>query len=158
MKIAIFGAGAIGGLLGVKLVQTGADVTFIARGPHLEAMRQNGITLISEGERINVPVRCASEADAIEPQDFVFVTLKAHSLPAAAPRIASLLGPDTALVMGVNGVPYWYFYGLDCQWRDRTIESVDPGGVLMADVAASARNWMRSLSGRRSYRARSYRA
>ncbi len=130
MKIAIFGAGAIGGLLGVKLVQAGVDVIFIARGPHRDAMRQNGLTLISEGERVNVKVRCASEADDIDPQDYVIVTLKAHSLPAAAPRIASLLGPNTALVMGVNGVPYWYFYGLDCQWRDRTIESVDPGGIL----------------------------
>ncbi len=130
MKIAIFGAGAIGGLLGAKLVQVGADVTFIARGPHLDAMRQHGLTLISDGVRVNLRVRCASEAENVEPQDYVFVTLKAHSLPAAAPRIASLLGPNTALVMGVNGVPYWYFHGLDCQWRDRTIESVDPGGIL----------------------------
>jgi 2-dehydropantoate 2-reductase len=130
MKIAIFGAGAIGGLLGAKLVQVGADVTFIARGPHLDAMRQHGLTLISDGVRVNLRVRCASEAENVEPQDFIFVTLKAHSLPAAAPRIASLLGPNTALVMGVNGVPYWYFHGLDCQWRDRTIERVDPGGIL----------------------------
>ncbi|MGO9452173.1 MAG: 2-dehydropantoate 2-reductase [Candidatus Binataceae bacterium] len=130
MKIAIFGAGAIGGYLGVKLVQAGADVTFIARGPHLDAMRNNGITLISEGKRVTVKVRCASEPEEIGAQDYVFVTLKAHSLPAAAPRIAALLGPDTALVMGVNGVPYWYFHGLDCKWRDRTIESIDPGGAV----------------------------
>jgi 2-dehydropantoate 2-reductase len=129
MKFAIFGAGAIGGFLGVKLVQAGAEVTFIARGPHLDAMRTNGITLISEGKRATVTARCTSDAEEAGAQDYVLVTLKAHSLPAAAPQIAKLLGPNTALVMGVNGVPYWYFYGLECKWRDRTIESVDPGGV-----------------------------
>jgi 2-dehydropantoate 2-reductase len=130
VKIAIFGAGAIGGFLGVKLVQAGAEVTFVARGPHLEAMRNNGVTLISEGKRETVSVRCADGAEKIGTLDYVFVTLKAHSLPAAATQIAAMLGPDTALVMGVNGIPYWYFYGLDCKWRDRTIDSVDPAGTV----------------------------
>ncbi|HUA36646.1 MAG TPA: 2-dehydropantoate 2-reductase [Candidatus Binataceae bacterium] len=130
MKIAIFGAGAIGGMLGAKLVQSGADVTFIARGPHLEAMRRDGITLVSAGSRVNIKARCASDATEAGAQDYVIVTLKAHSLPAAAPQIAKLLGTHTALVIGVNGVPYWYFYGLDSPHRDRTIESVDPGGIL----------------------------
>jgi len=130
VKIAIFGAGAIGGMLGAKLVQSGADVTFIARGPHLEAMRRDGITLVSAGSRVNIKARCASDATEAGAQDYVIVTLKAHSLPAAAPQIAKLLGTHTALVIGVNGVPYWYFYGLDSPHRDRTIESVDPGGIL----------------------------
>ncbi len=130
MKIAIFGAGAIGGFLGVKLVQAGADVTLIARGPHLDAMRNNGITLISEGKRVTVRAHCVSESEAIPTQDYVFVTLKAHSLPSAAPRIARLLGASTALVMALNGIPYWYFYGLDCQWRNQTLNSVDPGGLV----------------------------
>ena len=130
MKIAIFGAGAIGGLVGVKLVQAGADVTFIARGPHLEAMRARGLTLISEGKRQTVRVRCASTSDTVGSHDYVFVTLKAPSLPGAASDIAKLLSPDTALIIGVNGIPYWYFYALDCAWRDRTIESVDPGGLV----------------------------
>ncbi|HLX37355.1 MAG TPA: 2-dehydropantoate 2-reductase [Candidatus Binataceae bacterium] len=130
MKVAIFGAGAIGGLLGVKLAQSGCDVTFVARGPHLEAMRKNGVTLISDGKRETVRARCASTSDSIDAQDYIFVTLKAHSLPAAAPDIARMMGPDTALVIGVNGIPYWYFYGLDSKWRDRSIESVDPGGIV----------------------------
>ncbi len=71
-----------------------------------------------------------SDPEEIAAPDYVFVTLKAHSLTAAAPQIAKLLAPHTALVMGVNGIPYWYFYGLDCRWRDSTIESVDPGGVV----------------------------
>ena len=130
MKVAIFGAGAIGGMMGVKLAQAGADVTFIARGPHLAAMQANGVTLRTEGGDVTVRPRCLAEAGEAGVQDFVIVTLKAHSLPGAAPEIAKMMGPHSALVTGVNGVPYWYFYGLEGKWRDRRVESVDPGGVL----------------------------
>ena len=109
MKIAIFGAGAIGGLLGVKLAAAGADVTFIARGPHLAAMQANGVTLKSGEETIVVRPRCISDAAEAGVQDYVVVTLKAHSLPSAAPDIAKMMGPKTAVVTGINGVPYWYF-------------------------------------------------
>jgi 2-dehydropantoate 2-reductase len=132
MRIAIFGAGAIGGYLGVKLHQAGGAVTFIARGPHLAAMQKNGVTLKSGGETVVVHPRCVADAGEAGPQDYVFVTLKAHSLPGAAPQIAKLMGPETALVTGVNGVPYWYFYGIDSPYKDRPIESVDPGGALWA--------------------------
>jgi len=130
MKVAIFGAGAIGGFLGVKLAQAGADVTFIARGPHLAAMRANGVTLRSGEDSVTVRPRCLDDAAAAGMQDYVIVTLKAHSLPAAAPSIATMMGPDSALVTGINGIPYWYFYGLDGPYRDRVVESVDPGGRL----------------------------
>ena len=130
MRIAIFGAGAMGGFLGVRLHQAGAEVTFIARGAHLAAMRDRGVTLREGGESVTVRPRCTDNPAEAGPQDYVFVTLKAHSLPAAAPRIVPLLGTDTALVTGINGVPYWYFHGLDGPYRDRTVESVDPGGVL----------------------------
>ena len=124
MKIAIFGAGAIGGLLGVRLAASGADVTFIARGPHLAAMQENGVTLKSGGETLVVRPRCLADAGEAGVQDYVVVTLKAHSLPAAAPDIARMMGPETALVTGINGVPYWYFHGLNGPWRDRRVESV----------------------------------
>jgi 2-dehydropantoate 2-reductase len=130
VKVAIFGAGAIGGFLGVKLAQAGADVTFIARGPHLAAMQANGVTLVSEGERVTVRPRCVASAGEAGTQDYVVVTLKAHGLPGAAEQIASMMGPDSALVTGINGIPYWYFYGLDSPYRDRVVESVDPGGRL----------------------------
>ncbi len=130
MKIAVFGAGAIGGLLGVKLAQAGADVTFIARGPHLAAMQANGVTLVSGGERTTVRVPCVADPAEAGVQDYVIVTLKAHGLPRAAPEIARLIGPDSTLVTGINGVPYWYFYGLDGPHRNRRLESVDPGGEL----------------------------
>jgi len=130
MRVAIFGAGAIGGWLGVKLHQAGIDVTFVARGPHLAAMQENGVTLRADGVEVTVRPRCIGDAAQAGPQDYVFVTLKAHSLPAASAQIARLMGPETALVTGVNGVPYWYFYGIDSPWRDRIVESVDPGGVV----------------------------
>jgi 2-dehydropantoate 2-reductase len=130
MKIAVFGAGAIGGYLAVKLKQAGAQVYVIARGPHLAAMRENGLTLKSEGQSTTVRLPATDKAEEAGPQDYVIVTLKAAGLAAAAPQIAKLMGPDTALVTGINGVPYWYFYGLEGAYRDRVIESVDPGGKI----------------------------
>ena len=130
MKLAIFGAGAIGGYLAVKLQQAGADVTVIARGPHLAAMRADGLTLKSEGQTVNVRVRATDKAEEAGPQDYVVVTLKVNGLVPAAPQIARLMGPETALVTGINGIPYWYFHGLEGPWRDRVVESVDPGGKL----------------------------
>jgi 2-dehydropantoate 2-reductase len=130
VKIAIYGAGAIGGYLAVKLAEAGADLTIIARGAHLAAMQANGVTLKSGEISVTHRLRCLADPGEAGPQDYVFVTLKAHSLPEAAPQIARLMGPDTTLVTGINGIPYWYFYGLDGNWRDRVVESVDPGGTL----------------------------
>ncbi|HEX4636288.1 MAG TPA: 2-dehydropantoate 2-reductase, partial [Rhizomicrobium sp.] len=130
MKIAVFGAGAIGGLLAVKLHQAGAQVCVIARGPHLAAMRECGLTLKSEGQSVTVRLPCTDDANEAGPQDYVIATLKATGLAPAAGAIAKLMGPETALVTGINGIPYWYFYGIDSPWRDHRLESVDPGGRL----------------------------
>ncbi len=137
MKVGIFGAGAIGGMLGVKLAQAGADVTFVARGPHLAAMQQNGVIMHSGGETIHVQPRCVGSAAEAGVQDYVIVTLKAHSLPGAAPDIARMMGPESALITAVNGVPYWYFYGLAGPYEGRMVESVDPGGVLTRTLPPS---------------------
>jgi 2-dehydropantoate 2-reductase len=130
MRICIYGAGAIGGHLGVKLVRAGADVTFVARGPHLAAMAAEGVTLREGGETITVRPRCTDQINEVGPQEYVIVTLKAHSLPAAAPQIATLLGPETTVVAAVNGVPWWYFHALAGSHQGRIVESVDPGGVV----------------------------
>ncbi len=128
MRICIYGAGAIGGFLGVQLSLAGRDVTLIARGPHLEAMRENGLRLrIDDEERVAHP-RCTSDPEEAGEQDFVIVTLKAHSVPAIVDAMQPLLGPDTAVVSAVNGVPWWYFYKLEGPWENRRVESVDPGG------------------------------
>jgi len=130
MRIAIFGAGAIGGLLAARLARSGAEVTVIARGPHLAAMQAEGLRLVSGGETIVAHPRCVADAAEAGAQDFVIVTLKAHGLPAAAPAIAKMMGPETALVTAVNGVPYWYFHALEGPWRDRRVAAVDPGGIV----------------------------
>ncbi|MEY3732282.1 MAG: hypothetical protein RLZZ57_3038, partial [Pseudomonadota bacterium] len=133
MKICIFGAGAIGGLMGAKLAAKGdVDVTFIARGPHLAAMRAQGVKLISEGTEQIVHPRCVESAEEAGPQDYVLVTLKAHSLPSAAKQMQPLLGPDTAIVSAVNGIPWWYFHGLGGAYEGRIVQSVDPEGQVSA--------------------------
>jgi len=137
VKVAIFGAGAIGGFLAVRLAQVGHDVTIIARGPHLAAMQAHGVTLRSGGDRVTVRPRCMASAKEAGVHDYVVVTVKAHGLPAAAPSIAAMMGPDSALVTAINGIPYWYFYGLDSPYRDRVVHSVDPGGRLWSVLPPS---------------------
>lgn len=130
MRVCIYGAGAIGGYLGVQLALAGEEVTLIARGPHLQAMQRNGVRLlIGDEERVAHPV-CTDDPASAGIQDYVIITLKAHSVPAIVDPLQALLGPETAVVTASNGVPWWYFYGLEGPWRDRRLESVDPGGRL----------------------------
>jgi 2-dehydropantoate 2-reductase len=126
MKICIYGAGAIGGYLGAKLAMAGADVSLVARGPHLAAMQANGLTLIEDDKRTTVSVTAAEDPAELGPQDYVVVTLKAHSVPGVVEPMQSLLGPDTTVVMGVNGVPWWYFYNLPGEYENKRLHTVDP--------------------------------
>lgn len=129
MKICIYGAGAIGGYLGVQLALSGADVSLIARGAHLEAMQKNGLKLlINNEERVAYP-RCTQDAAAVGPQDYIIITLKAHSVPSVIKDLQPLLGPNTAVVTAVNGIPWWYFYGLEGEWQNHQLNSVDPAGI-----------------------------
>lgn len=131
MRICIFGAGAIGGLMAARLSLKGeAEVTVIARGPHLAAMQAGGLRLVSEGQEVVARPRCVASAEEAGPQDYVVVTLKAHSLPGAARQMQPLLGPETAVVSAVNGVPWWYFHGIEGAHAGRIVESVDPGGLV----------------------------
>ena len=127
MKICIYGAGAIGGYLGVLLAQAGADVSLIARGPHLEAMRANGLKLLIGDEEKVAEVNATNDPKELGPQDYVIVTLKAHQAWESAEDMVPLLGPDTTVVTAQNGVPWWYFYGFEGQYANLRIESVDPG-------------------------------
>ena len=129
MRIAIFGAGAIGGFLGAKLAAAGTDVSLVARGPHLKAMQERGLILREHGVETVTHPKVAADAAALGVQDYVVIGLKAHSVPAAVPAIAPLIGPDTAVVMAVNGVPWWYFYGLDGPYRDMRVRSIDADDV-----------------------------
>lgn len=127
MKICIFGAGAIGGFMGAKLAEAGADVSLVARGPHLAAMRENGLTLIEDGEKRTVSVNAAENPSDLGPQDYVIVTLKAHSVPPVVGKMAPLIGPETTVVSGVNGVPWWYFYKHGGALENTKLKTIDPG-------------------------------
>ena len=128
MKICIFGAGAIGGFLAVRLLQAGAEVSLVARGPHLAAMKARGLTLIENGDRRStVPVEASDNPADLGPQDYVIVTLKAHSVPPVVDRMQPLIGPDTTIVSGVNGVPWWYFHKHGGRFEGTRLASVDPG-------------------------------
>ena len=129
MKVCIFGAGAIGGYMGVKLAKAGADVSLVARGPHLAAMQEKGLTLIEEGETTTVPVTASDDPAVLGVQDYVIVTLKAHSVPPVVSKMAPLIGPNTTIVSGVNGVPWWYFHKLEGAHEGTRLDSVDPGNV-----------------------------
>ncbi len=134
MRICIYGAGAIGGYLGVQLARADHEVTLIARGAHLAAMRAGGVRLlIDDEERIARP-RCIEHPAEAGPQDYVIVTLKAHSFPGVAGLMAPLLHEDTAVVTAVNGIPWWYFYGCGGPYENRRIDSVDPGGRIWEAV------------------------
>lgn len=130
MKIAIYGAGAIGGFLGAQLALGGNEVTLIARGKHLEAMRENGLKLLINGEtRVAKDCFCTDDPKEAGPHDAVFVALKSHQAYDATDHMRPLLGSDTAVVTAQNGVPWWYFYKLDGPWENHRLESVDPGGL-----------------------------
>ncbi len=126
----MFGAGAIGGFLAARLEAAGTPVSVVARGPHLAAMQADGLVLDSGGERTTTRPRAVSDPAAIGPQDYVFLTLKAHSLEPALPQLRLLIGPDTTVVAAVNGIPWWYCHGLPEPFGGRRVQSVDPHGAL----------------------------
>ena len=128
MKVCIFGAGAIGGYLGVQLSLAGHDVSLIARGQNLEAMRANGMRLLIDGEERVAQPFCTDDPAEAGAQDYVIVALKAHQAYEVADRVAPLLGPETAVVTAMNGVPWWYFYKHGGPLADHQLHSVDAGG------------------------------
>jgi len=131
VKVCIFGAGAIGGYVAAKLFSAkDAEVSCVARGPHLAAMKAKGLTLRSEGQTLVTHPRCTDDARELGPQDYVVIAVKAHSLPAAAPSIQHLIGERTALVPAINGVPWWYFYKSGGQYENTRLKTVDPDGKL----------------------------
>jgi 2-dehydropantoate 2-reductase len=134
MRLAILGAGAIGGFLGGRLARAGQDVVLVARGPHLAAMRENGLRVIEAGDDYTVRPQCTDDWAVIRGSDAVFVTLKAHSLPPVATRLAAALGEDSAVISGQNGIPWWYFQRHGGELEGLHLETVDPGGVTAAAI------------------------
>ena len=129
-SVCVFGAGAIGGFLAARLEQAGTPVSVVARGPHLAAMQADGLVLDSGGQRVVTHPRAVSDPASIGPQDYLVLTLKAHSLEPALPQLRPLIGPGTTIVAAVNGIPWWYTHGLPEPFGGRRVTSVDPHGAL----------------------------
>jgi 2-dehydropantoate 2-reductase len=132
MKIAIVGAGAIGGYVGVKLALAGEDVTFMVRGANLEAIRKNGVKLIMHDgtEHVASNVKATNDYAEAGPQDLVVLAMKAHQVEAVANDLPKLFGPDTAVVTMQNGIPYWYFSKHGGPLEGSRVQSVDPTGII----------------------------
>ncbi|HYX16524.1 MAG TPA: 2-dehydropantoate 2-reductase [Nostoc sp.] len=138
MKICIVGAGAIGGYLGAKLALAGEEVTLIARGSHLEAIKKNGLKLLmADGSsQIATPFLATRDIQEAGTQDVVILTVKAHSVPAIAPLLPALYNPHTMVVTAQNGVPWWYFRKYGGEYEGTRIQSVDPDGIIEASIGA----------------------
>jgi len=130
MKFAVAGAGAIGAFIGAKMARAGYDVTLFARGAHCRAMQDHGVRVLSPEGDFEVRPRVVDALDAVGAVDVVFLAVKAHSLPALAPQLPLLLGPETAVVSMQNGIPWWYFTGAE------RLETIDPGGVISSAIEA----------------------
>jgi 2-dehydropantoate 2-reductase len=128
MKFCIYGAGAIGGYLAVELALSGQEVCVVARGAHLDAIRERGLTLHIHGTQKVAKVAADSDPGAFGRQDVVICALKAHQAFESAPAFAPLLGSDTCVVTAMNGIPWWYFYKTGGRFEGRHLKSVDPGG------------------------------
>ena len=138
MKIAIVGAGAIGGYVGAKLALAGEDLTFMVRGASLAALRENGMKLVlSDGtEQVARDVRATNDYTAAGPHDMVILATKAHQLEAVAEDVPKLFGPDTVVVTMQNGIPYWYFHRHGGDLAGNPVRSVDPSGIIAQRIPA----------------------
>ncbi len=136
MKICIVGAGAIGGYLGVKLANAGAEVTLIARGAQLEAIQQRGLQLINTDGTTETahPLTATADIATAGVQDVVILAVKAHSLPAIAPSLPALYQDNTMVVTAQNGIPWWYFRKQAGAYAQKVIQAVDPDGVIEANI------------------------
>jgi 2-dehydropantoate 2-reductase len=134
MKICVVGAGAIGGLLAVRLAEVGEDVSVIIRGANLAAVRANGMRLLIDGTEHVARVTATDRIADLRHQDLVFLTMKAHQVGAVVPELNALCGPETILVTAQNGIPWWYFFKHGGPYDGTVLESVDPGGSIAAGI------------------------
>ncbi|HJV58454.1 MAG TPA: 2-dehydropantoate 2-reductase [Methylomirabilota bacterium] len=134
MKVCVVGAGAIGTFLGTHLARTGAEVSALARGATAAALRAHGLRLEEGGATLTVPVRVVEDTRALDAQDLVIVAVKGPALPAVAPQVAPLLGPETIVLPAMNGVPWWFFHGLAGSHEGAAVRAVDPDGRVAAAI------------------------
>jgi len=135
MKICVVGAGAIGGLLAIKLAQSGNDVTVIARGPNLKAIQENGFKFIAEdGNQSITQLRALGSISEAGPQDLVILGMKAHQVAAIVHELPAMYHDETMVLTAQNGIPWWYFFKHGGEYEGRTLESVDPGGIIASNL------------------------
>ena len=133
-SICVFGAGAIGGLMAAKLEMAGVPVTVVARGPHYDAMLAKGLVLRFDGKETVTYPKVVLDPKDVGPQDYLVLTLKAHSLLPAMTQLKPLIGPNTTIVAAINGVPWWYTYKLGGEFEGKRVEAVDPDGAVSAGL------------------------
>ena len=135
-RICIFGAGAIGGYVGAALHEAGAEVSLVARGPHLEAIRADGLGLEKDGKVTRYSLPASDRPADLGPQDYVILAIKAHTIPMILDDLMPLLGPDTAVVPAVNGLPWWYFHKAQTGTTldEKPLQAVDPGGRVWNEI------------------------
>lgn len=136
MKLAVYGAGAIGGLIAARLAASGVEVSLVARGAQRAAIVEHGLCLRSAEGDLRLRLPCVEDPAELGAQDYVLIALKAHSVAAMVERLPALFHADTAVIWAVNGLPWWYFHGLDGPWRDTRITSVDADGLLARTIEA----------------------
>jgi 2-dehydropantoate 2-reductase len=134
MRFAIVGAGAIGAFLGAMLARAGEDVTLIARGDHLRAMQEHGVRVRGEIGDFRVNAKATDDLETVGEVDSLILTLKTHSVPAIAPSLRPLIGPNTSVVTAQNGFPWWYFYRHGGEWEGTHLQSVDPRGIISQNI------------------------
>lgn len=134
MKICVIGAGAIGGLLGARLAQAGHEVSLVARGAHLAAMRSGGLRLRSKRESLALRVNASDSVAGLGPQDAVFIALKAYSIADMLPRLSPLMDAQTVVIPAINGIPWWYFYKEGGRFDGEAVACIDPGGGMLRSL------------------------
>lgn len=136
MKVCIYGAGAIGGWIGVKLARAGHEVSVVARGATLQQLQAHGLRLQEAGETLAAPVRASASPAELGVQDLVVVAVKAPAMAEVARAIGPLLGPETMVLTAMNGVPWWFFQGFGGAHEGRRLKAVDPDGVIAEAIPA----------------------
>jgi 2-dehydropantoate 2-reductase len=136
-KFCIYGAGAIGGTIATKLARAGATVSVVARGETLAVLRKDGLRLIIDGETVQAAVQASADPRELGPQDYVIIAVKAPSLLEVVSRVGPLLGPETAVVTAMNGIPWWFFTNAKGALAGKRLTTVDPNGTIGRAIPAS---------------------
>ena len=134
LKFCVFGAGAVGGFVGGMVARSGADVSLVTRGAHLEALQANGLKIKTSDDTFTVRVPASNRPEEFGVQDVVFLAVKTHALEKAAAELGPLIGPETTIVSAQNGIPFWYFHAHGGPYDGHTLQTADPDGKIATAI------------------------